>query len=444
MQQSRDRELAERLADLSAPEYEDDFFADLWLRIASEYDAASPPRRSTRPRRHRLRWAVGATVLAAVAAVALVTTTVPGVAATLHLPLGQKVASLEDQNLQLRHAFLGQLSRGLATTAHVVAVDGGSVLSATTPAERLVARNPQIQELVREYYATQVLARSPGSAGARGRRELARYFRPGASALARARYEALGTRGELAVGPDGAAAIDPTRASIAVIHDLAVDSSGMHATAVVWPVAEYQVWFDSVGRLQCGYVGGASGESWGAAPGGAPHRLQLVKQADGWLIADDFSLDPEVPAALRRGGAPAAVWRSEKRRIDAASQRRHEVPSGVRTTLEQLVALLNQRRFSETGKLFADGVGLTPAAFQHPSGAWRLQLVSAWGYDPLSRRAIADPGRTSVAVRIDGPRDLLVAGGGTLSGLWMFRRDASGQWQITGRGAAETGAPNPM
>jgi len=47
-------------------------------------------------------------------------------------------------------------------------------------------------------------------------------------------------------------------------------------------------------------------------------------------------------------------------------------------------------------------------------------------------------------VRIDGPRDLLVAGGGTLSGLWMFRRDASGQWQITGRGAAETGAPNPM
>lgn len=449
MEQPRDRELAQHLAGLDTPEYDPGFFADLWLRIAEECHASAEAQSVPRPRpRYRWfgvpRWAVGTAALAAFVALVVVTVSVPGAASALHLPLGDKVAALESQELQLRQALLGQLAKQLTTTVHVVAVDGGSTLSATTPAERLLARNPAISRLVRDYYATQVLAHTPGAAGVRGRRDLAGFFPRGSAALARARYLALGTLGELAAGRDGLPAVDPTRASVAVVRDLAVDSTGTHATVVVWPAVEYQVWTDAPGRLQWGHVGGESGEPWGIAPGGAPHRLQLVRLAGRWLISDDFSLDAEIPAALRRGGAPVVVWRGEQRRIGAAAQQRFAVSTGIRTTFEQLVALLNQRRFAETGRLFADGVGLRSSTFQHPDGPWRLQLVSVWGYHPLSEQAIADPNETSVVARISGPQDLLNAGGGTLSGLWTLHRDGSGQWLITGGGAPVVGAPNPM
>ncbi len=449
MEQPRDREIAHHLARLDTPDYDSDFFADLWLQIAEESHASTRASRASRTGlSSRLfgvpRWAIGATALAAFVALVVVAVSVPGAASALHLPLGSRLTALKSQDDQLRSALLGQLSKELATKAHLVALDGGSGLSATTPAERLLSRHPEISRLVRDYYATQVSAHTPGAAGVRGRSDLARFFPPGSAAVARARYVALGTPGDLATGADGSPAIDPARASAAAVRDLTVDNAGTHATVVVWPAVEYQVWTDASGRLQWGSVGGKSGESWGVSTGGAPHRLQLVKTGGRWLIRDDFSLDPEIPHELKRGGAPAAVWLGERRRINAASRQLFAVSAGIRTTFEQLVTLLNERRFAETGSLFADGLGLQPSTFQHPNGAWRLRLASVWGYNPLSERAIADPNQTSVAVRITGPQDLLNVGGGTLSGLWLLRRDDSGQWLITGHGAAETGAPNPM
>jgi len=364
---------------------------------------------------------------------------------TVSLALGHQVTSLQSENQQLRQALLGQLAQQMTTIAHVVAVDGGRALSTTTPTERLLAKHPAIARLVKGYFAAQVRAQAAGATGAQARQNLARFFTPGSAALARARYLALGTSGAAAVGNNGEAAVDPTSASLALVRSLAINYTQTRATVVVWPVVEYQVWFDAAGHLEWSNVGGQSGEPWGIDPSGAPHRLQLVKSAGQWLISDDFSLDREIPATLKRGGAPAAVWQAEQRRIAAAANEHIAVPAGVKATFTELVSLLNQRRFNATDRLYASGRGLRAADFQHPAAAWQLKLVSVWRYNPLSETAVADPSEINVAVRISGPSDLLAAGSGVLSGAWGLRRSSTGQWLITsGPHAPEMGAPNPF
>jgi hypothetical protein len=360
-------------------------------------------------------------------------------------PLGKKVHALEVQNLRLRQALLAQLAQQLTQTAHVVAVDGGAALAARTPAERLLARAPAIGRLVEDYFARQVLAHAPGKAGERGRKLLARFFPAGSPALARARYLALGSVDERAMGQDGQKAIDPVRGSVAVVRSLTTNRSLDRATVVVWPAVEYQVWLDSSGRPQWGGLPpGEVGEPWGIALGAAPHRLTLVKSDGRWLITDDFSLDAEIPATLRSGGAPDAVWRGEQRRITRQADRRLPAPAGVTATFQQLVALLNERRFAQTAQLYAGGEGLSPSAFQHPNGSWHLRLLSVWHYNPLSFQAVANPGVCSVVVSIAGPQDLYIAGGGAgLSGAYTLRQSNTGRWLITGAGTAEFGAPSP-
>lgn len=446
MEVSKDRELGERLAQLEPPDYDPGFFADLWLRIAEDGRSSSQPTGELTARAGRRwfgvpRWTVATSLLAALAAICVVAVSVPGVATALHLPLGSRVSTLQTQNLHLREALIGQLTKQLTTTAHVVAVDGGTALATRTPAERLLARHPDIERLVRDYFATQVLAHTPGPRGTRGRQALVRFFPNGSAALARARYLALGTRGEQAVGRDGQEAVDPLRGSVAVVRSLELNPSLTRATVVVWPAVEYQVWIGASGRPQWGSLGGQSGEPWGVAPSPAPHRLRLVRSAGQWLISDDFSLDSQIPTQMRRGGAPEAVWRGEQRLITREAHRLFDVPSGVKATFEHLVALLNARRFRRTATLFADGVGLPSSWFQHPNGSWRLRLMSVHGYNPLSLRAVADPGETSVVVRISAPKDLLTVGGGIDFRLWTLRRADPGRWLITGGGAPESGAP---
>jgi hypothetical protein len=359
--------------------------------------------------------------------------------------LAHQVTSLQSENQQLRQALLGQLAQQMTTTAHVVAVDGGSVLSATTPAERLLAKNPAIARLVKGYFAAQVQAQAAGAAGVQARQNLARFFTPGSTALARARCLALGTSGAAAIGNNGEAAVDPTSASLALVRSLVINRTQTQATVTVWPVVEYQVWFDAAGHLEWSNVGGQSGEPWGIDPSGAPHRLQLVKSAGQWLISDDFSLDGEIPATLKKGGAPAAVWQAEQRRIAAAANEHIAVPAGVKATFTELVSLLNQRRFNATDRLYASGRGLRAADFQHPAATWQLKLVSVWRYNPLSETAVADPGEINVAVKISGPGDLLAAGSGVLNGAWGLRRNSTGQWLITaGPNAPVIGAPDPF
>ncbi|MGO8683663.1 MAG: hypothetical protein ACLQUT_03650 [Thermoleophilia bacterium] len=266
-------------------------------------------------------------------------------------------------------------SSGTSATAQPSSGDDVNTSSAATLAERLLAHNPAIAHLVSGYFATQVQAQAAGAAGAQARQNLARFFAPGSAALARARYLALGTSGAAATGNNGEAAVDPTSASLALVRSLVINHSQTQATVIVWPVVEYQVWFDAAGHLQWSNVGGQSGEPWGIDPSGAPHRLKLVKSAGQWLISDDFSLDGEIPATLKKGGAPASVWQAEQRRIAAAANEHIAVPAGVKATFAQLVTLLNQRRFNETGRRYAGGSGLRAADFQHPAAAWQLRRV---------------------------------------------------------------------
>ena len=352
---------------------------------------------------------------------------------------------VENQNLKL--ALLVQLGRTAALEARLAAVDGAEAFSAQTPAESRLSRHPGIRRLVEDYFRALFRARAPGQVGVRARAGLARFFAPGSAALARVRYVALG---KLAVSgnarwPDGM-----LTSSLAVVHDLRVAPDGRHASVVVHPVHQFWVCARPGGEVASGEFNGAGAvtdppadDPWDAAPADSPHRLTLARRDGAWLITDDLMTGDSatvlagVPALLKAGGAPGAVWRAEALRIAARTKDTIPVPAGVRATFERFLTLLNEHRYVETNALFVGGRGYRASWFAKSYGTWHYALTWIGGFDPLSTIAVSSAPDVPFVVAATGPTyrqgGYDFAGGGLFGpSTWMAHRQPDGRWLIKG------------
>ncbi len=306
-----------------------------------------------------------------------------------------------------------------------------------------VSGHPQIVRLVRRYFAALLRGRAPGPAGAEGRQALAGFFRAGSPALARVRYYELG---KLAASVGAPWPDSMATNSLITVHSLSVDRRGDRATVVVFPIHELWVYVTGAGAVHSGEFDGQTDDAWNTTMVEGPHRLTLVRRNGTWSIADDFTTGidwGDVASTLKAGGAPAAVWRAEARRIAARSAHTISVPPGVTDTFERFLELLNEHDYRATDALFMGGRGYRAYMFSKPYASWHYALRLITGFDPLSLIAVSDYPDVPFFVDASGPQfdngGYDYAGGGMFGpSFWLARRASDGRWLIA---PAETGPP---
>lgn len=300
--------------------------------------------------------------------------------------------------------------------------------------------HPGLRRLVHGYFDALVRGGLPGPQGAVARRDLARYFAPGAAELERARWFAAGRVPK----SDRALPEDFTLATLAAIHSIRLSHGARRATVVVDPIRAFWVYTldeevvkGSVDQLD---------EDWDYLAVDAPHRLTLVRRGGGWTVADDFTLGwsaRDVALRLRRGGASRDVCRAEAARIRAAVKRPARVPAGAVAAFRRFIDLLNAHQYAATDALFEDGRGYRAFMFSDPWGDGRYVLRGVRGFAPLSAAAVASAPDVPVVLDIDGDgAGYSYAGGGMLGySTWHAHRTESGEWLIAGDG---TDIPWPL
>jgi len=333
-------------------------------------------------------------------------------------------AQLTQENAALKQALLGQLAGAAARQDGQQYHPQGSV-----------SGHPQIVRLVRRYFAALLRGRAPAAAGARGRQSLAGFFRAGSPALARVRYYELGklAASDGAPWPDGMAT-----KSLITLHSLSVDRRGDRATVVVFPIHAYWVYVTDAGAVRSGEFDGQTDDAWNTTMWEGPHRLTLVRRNGTWSITDDFTAGigwGDVAATLKAGGAPAAVWRAEARRIAARSAHTIPVPPGVTATFERFLQLLNEHDYRATDALFMGGHGYRAYMFSKPYASWHYSLRLITGFDPLSLIAVSSYPDVAFFVDASGPTynngGYDYAGGGMFGpSYWLARRASDGRWLI--------------
>lgn len=137
-------------------------------------------------------------------------------------------------------------------------------------------------------------------------------------------------------------------------------------------------------------------------------------------------------ARQRVVGLERKVKRMTERRRGAVQRAyRAPLPAGVWHLAQRMCMLMNAGDFAATKALFSDGTGIDPRGLATKQRL-HLRVRSIQVLAPVSGSIVfgVQPSRLQMAVQIEAPEQLFIAGGGGFPPIWTVVRDGSGHWRI--------------